>query len=59
MYGDKGMVPEEEYYIPIGKADIKQVGKDVTLISFGKMMKVILPLLRNWLKMVLKLKSLT
>ena len=42
MYGDKGMVPEEEYYIPIGKADIKRVGKDVTLISFGKMMKVVL-----------------
>ncbi|HIF14812.1 MAG TPA: alpha-ketoacid dehydrogenase subunit beta, partial [Bacteroidetes bacterium] len=42
MYGDKGHVPEDEYYIPIGKADVKRVGKDVTLISFGKMMKVVL-----------------
>ena len=42
MYGDKGHVPEGEYYIPIGKADVKRVGKDVTLISFGKMMKVVL-----------------
>ena len=40
MYGDKGDVPEEEYLIPIGVADIKRVGTDVTLVSFGKMMKV-------------------
>lgn len=42
MYGDKGQVPESEYIIPIGVADIKRAGKDVTLISFGKMMKVAL-----------------
>jgi len=40
MYGDKGQVPEEEYLIPIGKANITREGNDVTLISFGKMMKV-------------------
>jgi len=40
MYGDKGQVPEEEYLIPIGKANIVREGNDVTLISFGKMMKV-------------------
>jgi len=40
MYGDKGDVPEGEYYIPIGKADIKRHGKDVTIVSFNKMMKV-------------------
>ena len=40
MYGDKGNVPEEEYLIPIGVADIKRAGTDVTLVSFGKMMKV-------------------
>jgi pyruvate dehydrogenase E1 component beta subunit len=40
MYGDKGEVPEGEYLIPIGKADIKRRGKDVTLVSFGKMMKI-------------------
>ena len=37
MYGDKMMVPEEEYIIPLGKAEVKKVGKDVTIISFGKM----------------------
>lgn len=40
MYGDKGEVPEDEYWLPIGKAKIVQAGKDVTLVSFGKMMKV-------------------
>lgn len=42
MYGDKGEVPEEEYLIPIGVADIKREGSDVTIVSFGKMMKVAL-----------------
>ncbi|MEY4876767.1 MAG: hypothetical protein RL708_1916 [Bacteroidota bacterium] len=42
MYGDMGEVPEEEYYIPIGKADVKREGTDVTIISFNKMMKVAL-----------------
>jgi len=42
MYGDKGMVPSEEYLIPIGKADVKREGKDITLVSFGKMMKTAL-----------------
>jgi pyruvate dehydrogenase E1 component beta subunit len=39
MYGEKGEVPEEEYLIPIGKADIKRAGTDVTLVSFGKIIK--------------------
>lgn len=42
MYGNKGEVPEHEYLIPIGKADIKRAGTDVTLISFGKMVNVAL-----------------
>jgi pyruvate dehydrogenase E1 component beta subunit len=42
MYGDKGDVPEEEYTIPIGVADVKREGTDVTIVSFGKMMKVVL-----------------
>src|SRR3954470_13058486 len=42
MYGDKGEVPEETYYIEIGKAAVTQQGTDVTLVSFGKMMKVVL-----------------
>jgi pyruvate dehydrogenase E1 component beta subunit len=41
MYGDKGEVPEEEYYLPIGKADIKREGTDVTIVSFGKIIKVV------------------
>jgi pyruvate dehydrogenase E1 component beta subunit len=39
MYGDKGEVPEEEYVLPIGKADIKREGDDVTIVSFGKIIK--------------------
>jgi pyruvate dehydrogenase E1 component beta subunit len=39
MYGDKGQVPEEEYLIPIGKAEIKKEGSDVTIVSFGKILK--------------------
>ncbi|AYD47907.1 pyruvate dehydrogenase complex E1 component subunit beta [Arachidicoccus soli] len=42
MYGEKCEVPEEEYYIEIGKADIKRAGTDVTIVSFNKMMKVAL-----------------
>jgi pyruvate dehydrogenase E1 component beta subunit len=42
MYGDKGMIPEGEYLIPIGKANVVQKGKDVTIVSFGKIMKVAL-----------------
>ena len=40
MYGDKGEVPEGEYIIPIGVADIKRKGTDVTVVSFGKIIKV-------------------
>ena len=39
MYGDKGEVPEGEYTLPIGVAEIKRSGKDVTLVSFGKILK--------------------
>ena len=39
MYGDKGEVPEEEYTIPLGVADIKRAGNDVTIVSFGKIIK--------------------
>lgn len=40
MYGDKGEVPEGEYLIPLGSADVVQEGNDVTIVSFGKIMKV-------------------
>jgi pyruvate dehydrogenase E1 component beta subunit len=39
-YGLVGEVPEEEYLVPIGKADIKRSGHQVTLVSYNKMMKV-------------------
>ena len=42
MYSDMGEVPEEEYLIPIGKADIKREGTDVTIVSYNKMMKLAL-----------------
>ena len=42
MYGDKGEVPAEEYLIPLGQADVKRSGTDVTIVSFGKIMKVAL-----------------
>ncbi|WP_185878043.1 pyruvate dehydrogenase complex E1 component subunit beta [Blattabacterium cuenoti] len=40
MYGDKMMIPKKEYLLPIGKASIKKKGKDVSLVSFGKIMKI-------------------
>jgi pyruvate dehydrogenase E1 component beta subunit len=39
MYGEKGEVPDGEYLIPIGVADIKREGTDVTIVSFGKIIK--------------------
>lgn len=42
MYGDKMEIPDEEYYIELGKADVKKAGTDVTIVSFNKMMKVAL-----------------
>ncbi len=39
MYGDKGEVPEGEYTIPIGVAEVKREGTDVTIVSFGKIIK--------------------
>ena len=41
MYGDKGEIPEGEYIIPIGKADIKRKGEHVTLVTFGKIIKLV------------------
>jgi len=36
LYGEKGEVPEEEYVIPLGKADIKRAGSDITFIGHGR-----------------------
>ena len=40
MYGDKGNVPEKEYLLPIGKSNVVKEGNQITLLSFGKMMKI-------------------
>ena len=51
MYGDKGEVPEEEYYLPIGKANLVKEGTDVTVVSFGKMMpRVVIPAVEELIK---------
>lgn len=42
MYGDKGEVPEGEYLIPIGSAKVVREGSNVTIVSYGKIMKVAL-----------------
>lgn len=39
MYGDKGEVPDGEYTIPLGIAEVKREGTDVTIVSFGKIIK--------------------
>ena len=39
MYGDKGEVPDGEFTLPIGVAEIKRKGSDVTIVSFGKIIK--------------------
>jgi pyruvate dehydrogenase E1 component beta subunit len=40
MYGHLGEVPDEEYLIPIGKAEIKKAGTDITIVSYNKMMEI-------------------
>jgi len=37
LYGKKGEVPEGEYLVPLGKADIKRSGEDVTIVAMGMM----------------------
>jgi len=37
LYNVKGEVPEEEYVVPIGSADVKRAGSDVTIVAYGKM----------------------
>ncbi|MCC7302131.1 MAG: pyruvate dehydrogenase complex E1 component subunit beta [Bacteroidia bacterium] len=47
MYGDKGEVPEGEYLLPIGVAEVKREGSDVTLVTFGKITKMVLAAARE------------
>jgi pyruvate dehydrogenase E1 component beta subunit len=36
LYGDKGEVPEDDYLIPLGKADVKREGTDLTIVTYGR-----------------------
>ena len=56
MYGDKGEVPEGEYIIPIGVADIKRPGNDVTIVSYGKIIKKLIKPLNYLVKTILIVK---
>jgi pyruvate dehydrogenase E1 component beta subunit len=42
LYGSKGEVPEEEYLVPLGVADLKRQGNDVTILAWSKMVNVAL-----------------
>lgn len=42
LYRKKGPVPQEDYVIPLGKADIKREGKDATIITYGRMVQACL-----------------
>ena len=37
LYKEKGPVPEEEYLIPLGVADVKREGKDITVVTYSRM----------------------
>lgn len=37
LYNTKGEVPDKEYFVPIGMADVKRVGKDITIAAIGRM----------------------
>ncbi len=47
MYPMKGEVPEEEYFIPLGSADIKKEGKDLTVIATSYMVHLTLNVARK------------
>ncbi len=52
MYGDKGPVPDGEYITPIGLAKVVKEGKDVTLVTFGKMLsRVVMPAVEELTKL--------
>lgn len=59
MYGDKGEIPDGEYLLPIGVADIKRPGTDATIVSFGKMMKVALGAAESWPRTALNARRST
>lgn len=40
LYKEKGMIPEEDYTIPLGVADVKREGTDVSIITYGRMVQM-------------------
>ena len=50
LYRRKGVVPEEEYIIPLGKADIKREGSDLTIVTYGRMLPLCLEVAENFAK---------
>ena len=42
LYGKKGEVPDEEYRLPIGRAEVKRAGDDVTIVASGAMVERVL-----------------
>jgi pyruvate dehydrogenase E1 component beta subunit len=42
LYAAKGAVPDGDYTVPIGKADVKHTGSDITIVSYGRMLPVCL-----------------
>jgi pyruvate/2-oxoglutarate/acetoin dehydrogenase E1 component len=59
LYKEKGPVPEEEYIIPLGVADIKRPGKDVTLVTYSRMVLRALEAPKNWPRKASTWKSST
>jgi pyruvate dehydrogenase E1 component beta subunit len=47
MYAWKGEVPEQEYLIPIGEADIKRIGTDATVVTYSKPLKIVQEAVQN------------
>jgi acetoin:2,6-dichlorophenolindophenol oxidoreductase subunit beta len=47
LYRKKGPVPEEEYVVPLGVADVKREGTDVTLITYGRMLPICIDVAEN------------
>lgn len=39
IYGVKGEVPDDEYLVPLGKSDVKREGKDLTIVTYGRMLQ--------------------
>lgn len=40
LYGQEGLIPDEDYAIPLGEADLKRQGRDVSIITYGRMVQM-------------------